>query len=60
VAGDDRLVDPETSRQFFKALAVKDKTLHFYDNLFHEIYNETLADREQVLNDLDNWLASRI
>jgi alpha-beta hydrolase superfamily lysophospholipase len=60
VAGDDRLVDPETSRQFFKALTVKDKTLHFYDRLFHEIYNETATDREKVLNDLDNWLASRI
>ncbi len=60
VAGDDRLVDSETSRQFFESLETKDKTLFFYDRLYHEIYNEQTGDREIVLNDLINWLSDHI
>jgi alpha-beta hydrolase superfamily lysophospholipase len=60
VAGDDRLVDAEASRQFFKSLGIKDKALFFYDHLYHEIYNEQAKDRKKVLNDLINWLRDRI
>ncbi|MBC2716873.1 MAG: alpha/beta hydrolase [Desulfobacteraceae bacterium] len=60
VAGDDRLVDAETSRQFFESLTLKDKTLFFYDSLYHEIYNEQTGDRKKVLNDLVNWLSDHI
>ena len=60
VAGDDRLVDAETSRQFFDALTVKDKTLFYYDHLYHEIYNEQTEDRKKVLTDFVNWLDDRI
>jgi alpha-beta hydrolase superfamily lysophospholipase len=56
VAGDDHLVAPEASRQFFDSLTVSDKTLHFYDGLYHEIYNETPKDRERVLGDLEQWI----
>jgi alpha-beta hydrolase superfamily lysophospholipase len=60
VAGDDRLVDAQTSRNFFESLPVKDKTLYFYDHLFHEIFNETTHERESVLKDLENWLKDHI
>jgi len=60
VAGDDRLVDAETSRQFFNSLTIEDKTLFFYETLYHEIYNETDKDREKVLNDLEGWLHDHI
>ncbi len=60
VAGDDRLVHAQTSRQFYDALTTSDKTLCFYDGLYHEIYNEAEPDRENVLNDLENWLSTRI
>jgi alpha-beta hydrolase superfamily lysophospholipase len=60
VAGDDRLVDAETSRQFFNTLTLKDKTLFYYDHLYHEIYNEQTEDRKKVLTDLVNWLSDRI
>jgi len=60
VAGDDRLVNSETTKIFFKALTVKDKTLFFYDKMYHEIYNEQAEDRKKVLNDLVNWLRDRI
>ena len=39
VAGDDHLVDAQSSRCFFEALAPGDKTLRVYDGLYHEIYN---------------------
>jgi acylglycerol lipase len=60
VAGDDRLVDAVTSRRFFESLAVKDKTLFFYNSMYHEIYNEQAEDRKKVLNDLVNWLNDHI
>ncbi len=56
VAGDDYLVNAPASKEFFSKLSVKDKTLHFYDGLYHEVYNEKREDREKVLNDLVAWL----
>jgi len=60
VAGDDRLVDPITSKLFFENVPSKDKTLHFYEGFFHEIYNETDSDRQKVLKDLESWLDTQI
>ena len=60
VAGTDRLVDPETSRKFFESLTLSDKTLHFYDSLYHEIYNEMQNDRQRVLDDLAQWIEAHI
>lgn len=60
VAGDDRLVDAGASRHFYNSLTVKDKTLFFYDTLYHEIYNETDDDRKQVFKDLESWLDDHI
>ncbi len=56
VAGDDRLTNPETSRTFFKNAASEDKTLRFYDEMYHEIYNEKEIYRKQVIADLEGWL----
>ncbi len=56
VAGQDRLVDAEGAKQFF-AKSPKDLVkMHFYDNLYHEIFNETAEEREKVFNDLKAWL----
>jgi len=60
VAGDDHLVDARTAGQFFEKLQAPDKTLHVYDGLYHEIYNEPAALREQVLKDLEDWLEERV
>jgi len=59
LAGDDHLVDAPSSQEFFKNLAVEDRTLHVYDGLYHEIYNEMKEDREKVLSDLVTWLTDR-
>jgi alpha-beta hydrolase superfamily lysophospholipase len=60
VAGDDHLVNARTAAQFFEKLEASDKTLQVYEGLYHEIYNELEAQREQVLSDLADWLAERL
>ncbi len=60
LAGDDHLVNAQASRRFFENLQLKDKTLHVYDGLYHEIYNETEAERRRVLKDLSTWLEAHI
>ena len=60
VAGDDHLVNARTAGQFFEKLEIPDKTLHVYEGLYHEIYNELEAQREKVLKDLEGWLEARI
>lgn len=60
VAGDDRIVSPEASRIFFEGVSSGDKTLHFYDSLYHEIYNEAEDSRAQVINDLKTWINKHV
>jgi len=60
LAGDDHLVSARSSVQFFKKLKQQDKTLHVYDGLYHEIYNELEDQRKQVLKDLEDWLEKHL
>jgi len=60
IAGDDHLVNSDSSKSFFNRLDVKDKTIHVYDDLYHEGYNEAEEDRKKVLNDLEAWISSHI
>ena len=60
LAGDDHLVNARTARRFFEKLKTTDKTLHVYENLYHEIYNELEGQREKVLTDLEDWLEERV
>lgn len=60
VAGDDHLVNPETSRKFFDSLTVTDRSFRFYEDLYHEIYNESGKKGEQVLSDLGGWIDGHI
>ena len=59
VAGADRLVSAASALDYFETLTVADKSLCHYENLFHEIYNEALPDREKVMADLKQWIAER-
>ena len=56
VSGTDRLVDPDGSREFCKAMREGLCTLKFYPALYHEIFNETEPDRTAVLRDLSDWV----
>jgi alpha-beta hydrolase superfamily lysophospholipase len=60
VAGDDYLVDARASKTFYEKLTIEDRTLRFYDGLYHEVYNEKDEHREEVLTDLENWLERHI
>lgn len=60
VAGDDHLVSAQSSKTFFEKLDLEDRTLHFYDDLYHEIYNEGEDRRAKVLTDLETWLKIHI
>jgi alpha-beta hydrolase superfamily lysophospholipase len=60
VAGDDRLVDADGAREFAAALPPALCTMHWYDGLYHEVFNEREPDRTRVLSDLRAWIANRI
>lgn len=60
IAGGDRIVSPELSRTFYENISSQDKTLHFYNELHHEIYNEADSLREQVLEDLKTWINNHV
>lgn len=51
---EDGLVDVESSRLIAERAGSKDLTLHVYEGLHHEVYNEPEQDR--VLDDLVGWL----
>ena len=60
IAGDDHLVDGQASKSFYENLGSEDKALHYYEGLYHEVYNELEPDRKMVLNDLEDWIMARV
>jgi alpha-beta hydrolase superfamily lysophospholipase len=60
VAGDDKLVNPRSSTQFFESLDLEDKTLHIYENGYHEIYNEVENLQTEVFKDLESWVEKQM
>lgn len=56
-AGDDHLVDPAGSPNFFMNLKAGIGTLHCYEHLYHEIFNE--LDAKTVFADVGIWLESQ-
>ncbi len=60
LAGDDHIADAAASKSFFERVSSKDKTLHIYEGLYHEIFNEKEEDRKLALDDLESWIGSRI
>lgn len=59
-AGDDRLVSTKAVEHFFEKLVMPDRQLTVYQDLFHEIYNETESERQTVIAALTAWLQNRI
>lgn len=60
VAGDDYLVHAPSSKNFFEKLAAEDKTLHYYDGYYHEVYHAPEPDRVRVLDDFAAWLERQV
>jgi acylglycerol lipase len=51
---DDRLVPVSSSRALERAAVNADVTTHYYEGLYHEIFNE--PERDEVIGDLLTWL----
>ena len=58
LGGQDPLIDPQYSREFFNRVELEDKTLILYPKMLHEPLNE--VGREKVVEDVVRWLAERI
>lgn len=57
LAGDDKLVDTNYSKEMFKKIADKNKMeLEVYEGHFHENFNETPERREKVFKDIVEYL----
>jgi len=54
----DRLVDPAGSQMIYDRVSSTDKTLHFYEGLYHEILNE--PEKDQVFADVVTWLEAHV
>ena len=59
-AGEDRLVNINAVKAYFERLTMPDRQLTVYDDLYHEIYNETEPDRQKAIAALSTWLADRL
>ena len=55
-AGEDLLVNPEASREFFEKVDSPAKKMQVYENLYHEIFNE--PEKKQVFSDMEAWLTT--
>lgn len=60
MAGADRIVDPAGAREFIAALPPGMGTLHWYDDLYHEVLNEREPDRARVVADLCAWIGNHL
>jgi alpha-beta hydrolase superfamily lysophospholipase len=58
-AGDDRLVDPEGSRQFGASAPPEVVTTQSFPGLWHELFNESPPEAEPVYAALRQWLDAR-
>ncbi len=58
LGGQDPVINPASSREFFDRLGSADKTLLLYPKMLHEPFNE--LGREQVFDDLARWLDDRL
>lgn len=58
VAGDDHLVNPEGSKQFFAKLPPGRGEFKFYQDFYHEIFNE--PEQARPLAELRRWLAAQV
>ncbi|MEK9164866.1 MAG: alpha/beta fold hydrolase [Chloroflexota bacterium] len=52
--GEDKLIAPSATQTFYDRLTVADKTLVFYEGMYHEITNE--VERARVFKDMLAWL----
>lgn len=57
---DDKICDFKGSEALFEKAKSLDKKIIIYDGLYHEIMNEVEKERMKVLNDVKNWVRSKV
>jgi alpha-beta hydrolase superfamily lysophospholipase len=55
---DDRLADPEGSKELYERAQSDDKTLKLYEGLYHEVMNE--PEKEMVWADIVAWIEGHL
>jgi alpha-beta hydrolase superfamily lysophospholipase len=55
---EDALTSVKGSQSFFENVSSTDKKLHIYDELFHEIFNETT--KLEIFEEISAWLDARL
>ncbi|NLW92188.1 MAG: alpha/beta hydrolase [Syntrophomonadaceae bacterium] len=58
--GGDKIVDIAGSDRVFIAASSKDKIYKSFPGLFHETMNETMPEREEVLNAITAWILDHV
>ena len=56
----DRLTSPEGTKEFAAKAPKELVTLKLWDDYYHELHNEPLADRNAMFTYLINWLDGRV
>lgn len=54
----DKLVEPASSQMVYDSVGSRDKTIHFWEGLYHELVNE--PEQEQVLQMVLEWIKERM
>lgn len=56
----DPIVDYRGSVQLLERASSRDKTIYLFEGLFHETMNETLEERQQVLEKMNSWIIEHL
>lgn len=54
----DKLVNPAGAQMLYDKAGSKDRTIHVYEGLYHEVFNE--PEKARVLKDVETWLVGRV
>ncbi|HNX23399.1 MAG TPA: lysophospholipase [Spirochaetota bacterium] len=57
---EDHIADYKASELFYNNASSSVKKLFIFDKLYHETINETLPEREKVINDVTGWIVRNI
>ena len=57
--GDDVICDPACAEDLYRRAASKDKTIHIYPGMWHQLVGESDEDVERVFGDIVEWLRTR-
>ncbi len=54
----DKIVPQKIASELYNSISSKDKEIKIYENLYHEILNESVKDK--VIDDMIDWLGKRV